>query len=210
MLEGFRAALHYEKPVTVEGISLIAAALHVKIKETHVLASGRVYGNEHYKQAALSIALARKLGNVSLGIRSIVYRDAIKGYSSQNSIRVGVSSMLKLTKEVSIYLQATNIGWASHTPQSTHALVIDGGLMYDASDMVNVSIGWRKQRESPPVGHFHVVYIPADKITVGAGYLTNINGMYLSVGYPLKAIKLSVSIRYDPVLGCMPGLMLFN
>lgn len=209
-MSSFGAAIHFEKPVRIEGVRTMFAATHFAIKQLHVVGAARVFGNEQYRKTSIRIGFAKNLGNLSLGIGSTINNTAVQGYSSETSIRGCLSSTIRIVNEVHLVLQIENLGFKAAELPDENAMIIEGGVIYDASSKVNVTAFWSKQRDVPPIATLQVLYVPVEKVAIRLGYVTSINGLNVSVGYTIGKIEISLSMRYDPVFGSMPGITINN
>jgi len=168
------------------------------------------FGREEFNQDEVSLAFAKSLGKIDVGIRFGYDRSVASGYNPFSR----VSSELSNTWHVSEKLHAgfdarifiLNIKLSEGQPSTSISYA--SGLGYEISPSVLIGFSISADEDQPASFGPAIYYRFADQFFAGISISSQPTAIYFSGGWKWNSLRIEATTSYHLRLGFTPGLLL--
>ena len=170
-------------------------------------------GFSDFNESQLSLAYGKNLGHVSLGIQCNYNMVHITGYGNDAAIGIEAGSQWQITQGVTTGIHIVNppIGGGKFRNNAGEKLasLYQLGAGYEVSPQLFMSAELSKEEDKPVNVQAGLQYdaVP-DKLFVRMGLATATTSPYAGMGWQWKNCRADITMRYHPLLGISPGLVL--
>jgi len=168
------------------------------------------FGYPSYHEMEPSLGYAKKLGEVSLGIKLNYRMVSIPAYGSKSSVIPEIGSIWHITDKLHTGLRIYNplSYFASNDTEARFSYSYSSGIGYEVSPIVFLGISINKEENKTVEVNTAVLYHFAKMFFAGMGISSANAHAHFNLGYQYHHLRIDVNSSWDARLGISAGLML--
>ena len=158
-------------------------------------------GSAALNQSQLSLACARSLGAVNLGIRFNYYMVRMDGYGNDGAISFEIGSTWHITEKLCTGLQVSN-------PIGKLSAVYSMGMGYECNEQFFISAVFSKEENKTSNLQMALQYTPAERLLTMVGFNSSMASPSFAAGWSWQNMQVMVSGSFHPQLGASTGIVI--
>lgn len=161
------------------------------------------FGDDLFSNQMASVAFAKKLGIMSLGIKAGILQYNIQGFGKQSVFIADIGGLAELTPTLAFGMHIYNFSQTIIASESQEKVptVIRLSLNYRPSDQLKIFIEGEKDIDLTPDINFGISYRIIEGLTVRTGFSTLSNSHSFGGGFHFKRFIIDYAIRANSDLG---------
>lgn len=192
-----------ERRFGLKELALHVAAAAMPIKGGGVGVALQYSGFAAFNEGRASLAYAKRLGRISLGVQFNYTRLSIGG----GAVGAEVSGRWMVADKLAAGVRVVTGGRFQQAENEKVPAVYQMGLVYRASDQVCIHADLMKE-EDRPLNVVAGVQYNIEQLSLRLGIATATGEPFFSAGWQWRNCRLEAAMRYHPQLGFSPGLVL--
>ena len=199
-----------EKRFLLKELGFYSVALVLPTHSGNFGMDARYFGFVDYNEMQLSLAYARSLGKMDIGIQFNNYSVRVAGYGNASTINFDVSTLVRLTDKLNAGMHVYNPlrSKLGKNQEEQLASLYSAGMGYEASQKFFLSLEIVKEEEKPVNVNAGLQYKFFPWVLARIGIASATSSMFFGVGIGWRSIRLDATASIHQQLGITPGLML--
>lgn len=200
------AAINYEQRFLDQHISAQSALfIYPGLKNVFALAFSR-YGFAVYNEQQVSLACARKWGDISVGLGFNYHQLKIRNYGASDAVSVDIGFQYQLNKSITLGTHIANPTGSGFDNEISGAIpvIMDFGAAFKVSNKVLLTSEVQKTLNSATLLKFGTEYKIMDWLAMRGGISSNPLRQYLGLGIRHEGLRFDAATYSQDYLGLVP------
>jgi hypothetical protein len=197
-------AIGVQQVIQIQGLSNIGFWGNYNTKNLTIGYSIDKFGDKLYHETRAGLALAKKIDNVSFGVKVSYLNTGIFELSSKQAILAEFGIMTQLNKKFMIGLHVINVTKAQLYNSQYLPTNINLGLCFKASDKVNITSQVDYTLNKKPEVRLGMSYVFKENFLINTGVDPARKTVHLGLGFDVN------KYHFNYAVSTMPGLGLAN
>jgi len=204
------AGVYGEKRFMQKELGFYDAALALPTHSGNFGLDARYFGFADYNEMQLSLAYARSLGKIDIGIQFNNYSIRVAGYGNASTINFDIGTLVHLTDKLNAGIHVYNPlrSKLGKNEEEQLASSYSGGIGYEASEKFFLSLEIIKEEDRPVNVNAGLQYKFFPWVLARVGMTSAASAMFFGVGIGWRSMRLDATASIHQQLGITPGLML--
>lgn len=199
--ENSHASASYHSRFDVPGLGNAGVAAVIKANGVNIGVGFDQFGDELYNEVKGGIALARKQGRVSLGVKVSYFQATVKDLVAKNTILTEFGVMADIRDNFRVGFHGYNLTGASLFASQNIPTVLRLGFSYQPSKQISLNAEAEKSTLYPVNVKAGIEYEIRPKFFVRSGINSLANTFHFGTGMRLKHLQFDYAVSSSGSLG---------